>query len=286
VNEYNMDLAPETFSNSVTTDAFVRSFPFYVTSCGKFYAGEQYYTKRDYHPNYLLIVTEDGCGWMQSKGQKCMLEKDRAVLIDCTTYQEYGTLANSRWTFWFLHFGANAMDGYCPALLDNLTAIPLRTPGQARQWMQEIYEHTFSQSVLSYAAQSNAVSALLTELVCSLADGQGQGSQFSRPDIAALADYIRGNCEKQLHIEDFMEHTRLSKHHLIRTFERQIGMSPYRYLHMCRINRAEQMLRTTQSSVAEIAYAVGYNDPILFIRHFKTFNRVTPGEYRKQAMPF
>lgn len=101
-----------------------------------------------------------------------------------------------------------------------------------------------------------------------------------REDIAALAAFIRSNFVENLHVEDFVKETHLSKHHLIRLFEKQIGLSPYRYLHLCRVRRAEILLRDSEYQVAQIAYGVGYNSPTVLIRHFRAFFGTTPGEYR------
>ena len=107
-----------------------------------------------------------------------------------------------------------------------------------------------------------------------------QQPQAEREDIAALAAFIRDNFVENLHIEDFVKETHLSKHHLIRLFERQIGLSPYRYLHLCRVTHAGILLRDSDIPVGEIAYGVGYNSPTVLIRHFRAFFGMTPGEYR------
>ena len=87
-----------------------------------------------------------------------------------------------------------------------------------------------------------------------------------------------------MHIDDFMRFTSLSRHYLIHVFERQMGMPPYRYLHMCRVNQAQVLLKTTDLPVAEIAERVGYNSAAVFIRHFRSFMGVTPGVYRSESI--
>jgi len=284
--EYCADLSDTSFNSYFTPNESAKSFPFHLISCGKFIAGDKYYTKRDGLANYLLFITLDGCGSLQWNGQKTLLGKDSAAQIDCRSYQEYATVPRKTWSFYYIHFNAISMEGYRSALLRELTPVTLRSPEQAHLLFLEIYKLSHQTSILSYAAQSNAISNLLTELLYSIADNTESASRLNRPDIAALAEYIKANCTKNLHTEDFTNHAKLSKHHLIRTFEQQIGMAPYKYLHMCRINKSQTLLRTTDLSVSEVAYAVGYNDPIVFIRHFKAFNTTTPGEYRKQITFF
>ena len=231
-----------------------------------------------------MIVTVDGCGKMIWKDQSCLLEKGSAVLIDCNVYQEYKTEPGKSWDFYWLHFNALSMDGYKNALLSGLTPVRLRAPGYAVQRMEEIYQNSHQSDILAYAEQNSAIGDLLTEMIRSLAGDRTTHAPLYRDDIADLAAYIRANCTKDLHIQDFTDHSNLSKHHLIRLFSRQTGMSPYQYLHMCRINRAQVLLRSTDMTVAQIADAVGYSDSVIFIRHFRAFHPVTPGEYRRESI--
>ena len=78
-----------------------------------------------------------------------------------------------------------------------------------------------------------------------------------------------------------MNHINLSRHYLIHTFKKQIGISPYQYMHMCRINYSQTLLSETDMTISEIADKAGYNSTAVFIRHFKAFNKITPGKYRR-----
>lgn len=279
--EYFLDLLPGSYNYSPAIDAFAQSFPFYCTDSGKFVNGDAYYTKRDRFDHYLLIATDSGSGKVCWKGQSAVLEQGDAALIDCNTYQEYFTLPGHQWSFFYLHFKALSTEGYRNALLSRLTPVRLRSPEHFQNTMAEIHRLSHRTDVLSYAAQSNAISNLLTELLYSLA-ADGAGSQLCRPDITALAEHIKRHCTDALCLEDFSDFTHLSRHHLIRTFAKQIGMSPYKYLHMCRADRGQQLLKSTDLPISQIAYAVGYNDPIVFTRHFKAFYGMTPTDYRNE----
>lgn len=280
--EYNMDIAPGSYSHPTTPDTFVQTFPFYVTDCGKFITREKYFTKREginlY--SYLLIITESGCGRIVWHGQKCTLEPGSAVLIDCATYHEYAPAPNCRWDFYFLHFHGHSMEAYKNMLMDELTPVHLRNPDAVYKSMEHLHQLIMENNVISYATQSNAVSNMLTEMIRSLASDKENISGLNRADIASLAEYIKENCTKELHVDEFVELTHLTKNHLIRVFKKQIGMSPYQYMHLCRINKSQQLLQTTTLPVSQIAYMCGYNDPVVFMRHFKALNHVTPGEYR------
>jgi len=282
--EYRMDPLPETYQYVRTLDNIAGSFPFYCTEIGEYTMGDAYYTKRDGLQRLLLIVTIDGCGRMIYHGGNCLLERGTAVLIDCKDFQEYYTVSGQTWHFFYIHFGAQNMDGYREALIGRLTPIVLR----AREYVLELFKQLYGMSrrydILSYAAQSNAISNILTEMLYSKMNDGSSPFSSRGAGMAELAEYIEKNCGKKLHLDDFSRFTNLTKHHMIRLFERQMGVSPYQYMHLCRINRAQELLRTTDMTAAQIAFEVGYSDAVIFNRHFKAFNHVSPGEYRKRSI--
>ena len=282
--EFRMDFLSRPRSRTLTPTEVQQSLPFHVIECGEYCTGDGYYTKRDGLQNYLLIVTLEGCGRMTWGGQSCLLEPGSAVLIDCSSYQEYATLPGRTWHFLYLHLGALSVEGYRGVLLRRLTPAMLRAPQTVRERMEQLYTVAGRTNAAAHIVASDLISGILTEMVCSLTDGAESDSAFNRPDIAALAEFIRNHFYEELHIDDFMKQTRLSRHYLIHVFERQIGMSPYRYLHMCRINHAQHLLRTTDMTVVQIAYGIGYHTPAVFIRHFKSFNGITPVEYRRESV--
>lgn len=279
--EKQSDFIRAPLTNVPPPDELRQSLPYHIHGCGRFYTADKYFTKRDGLMNYLLLYTTEGCGQMHYQGESCLLKPGSAVVIDCSVYQEYNTLPGSIWNFYYLHFNALSMDGFRGLLLDQLTPIPLRHPTEGERMMQELYQLSFHTTTISYIQQSNLISNLLTEMVCSLEDQSAPRPQ-GRKDMTDLAEYIRTHFQQQLHIEDFMKLTNLSRHYLIHTFEEQIGMSPYRYLHLCRVKHAQILLKTTDMTVTQIAENVGYHSSAIFIRRFKALLGTTPSAYRAQ----
>lgn len=282
--EFYMDDIGGSFGHSLTPTRHRQLLPFHLLDIGTFHMGDKYFTRRIGLNNFLLIITTEGRGKLRWKEQSCQLSAASAVLIDCNAYHEYCTLPGQTWSFDFLHFGALSIEGYQDLLLKNLTPILLRSPTQTKKLFDEIRQLSSTNSVVGDAVMSHLISCMLTELVGSLAEGAENPQNLNYRDIAALAEYIRKNFVEDLHIDDFMKITNLSRHYLIHTFEKQIGMSPYRYLHMCRVNYAQKLLTTTDMSVSEIAYSIGYHAPAVFIRHFKSFHGVSPGAYRSSSV--
>lgn len=78
----------------------------------------------------------------------------------------------------------------------------------------------------------------------------------------------------------------MSPAHFSRKFRATFGETPHRYLQRRRIERACAMLRDTETSVTEIALAVGFDSLGTFSRTFHTVIGRSPTQYRREATPF
>lgn len=77
------------------------------------------------------------------------------------------------------------------------------------------------------------------------------------------------------------EIARCSPGHLARLFRDELGVSFSDYLIDLRLQKASDLLRTTERAVVAIARATGYEDPSRFAAHFRRRFGRTPAEYRK-----
>lgn len=280
--EYNIDLLPESNFHIITPDESARSFNYFVTEYGRYSAVANYFTKRDGKDAALLMFTISGEGELEWNGQNCRLIPGSAVVINCDSYHYYRTASTEPWDFYWAHFGSNN-NGCMSTLTEQLKPILLTDISTMRKYFIDLGDAGHMGGLLTWAEMSHAVSGMLLEMMRSLMHTKNT-HQIRRKEIVRLAEYIRANYNRSLSIEDFMTVANLSKYHLIHLFRQQMGIPPYSYMHHCRINNAQQLLRTSDMSVSEIAQQVGYTDSVTFIRHFKKIVGVTPTQYVENSI--
>ena len=98
-----------------------------------------------------------------------------------------------------------------------------------------------------------------------------------------IYEYIDTHLQKRIALERLAEIAQLSVHHFARAFRQSVGMPPHTYIVRRRIERAQQLLRTTNLSLSEIAVAVGFTDQSHFSRHFRRLTGTSPGLARASA---
>lgn len=87
--------------------------------------------------------------------------------------------------------------------------------------------------------------------------------------------------DSDISVEDLAEDMNLSRVQLYRKVKAVTGSSPVELLRTARLNRAYQLLLTTDKSVSEVAYAVGFTAPSYFTKCFKEEYGMVPGDVRK-----
>ena len=87
--------------------------------------------------------------------------------------------------------------------------------------------------------------------------------------------------DSDISVEDLAADMNLSRVQLYRKVKAVTGSSPVELLRNARLNRAYQLLLTTDKSVSEVAYMVGFTAPSYFTKCFKDEYGMLPGEVRK-----
>ena len=217
------------YSQILTPDISAKAFPFHAMEYGHFVSGSQYFTRRDGRNEALMMYTTDGCGEIEWKGQKCLLEPGNAVVIYCDTYHAYRTVSEDPWVFNWIHFDGTGLEGFRPLLLDHLSPVFFGDLSPVSEHFHSIENTGSSVGVLSWAEISHSISGMLLALLRGLNHSEETDRKYGRSEVRALVNYIQENHTKQLTAEDFMQVTNLSKYHLIHMFRQQMGIPPYKY---------------------------------------------------------
>jgi AraC-like DNA-binding protein len=84
-------------------------------------------------------------------------------------------------------------------------------------------------------------------------------------------------------LDDMAKAAMFSKFHFTRVFQRATGLSPGRFLSAIRLQRAKQLLVSTDLNVADISFLVGFNSVGTFSSRFSRSVGMSPTQYRRQG---
>jgi AraC-like DNA-binding protein len=115
-----------------------------------------------------------------------------------------------------------------------------------------------------------------------LEEAEPDERRLSRAQMRRIVDYMTAHMAERPTPEDLAALVGLSPAYFARVFGRTAGMPPRQWILKQRIRHGARLLFDTALNVNEVAYELGYREPALFSRQFRTIIGMSPGAYRRQ----
>lgn len=97
-----------------------------------------------------------------------------------------------------------------------------------------------------------------------------------------IIGFIRNNYMKKISLDEIADYVFMSKSHVSKIFNEEMGMSISAYVNKVRIKKSCSLLRDLSLSIAEIATLTGFEDPSYFTKQFKAETGISPKEFRER----
>ncbi|MTI60518.1 MAG: response regulator [Firmicutes bacterium] len=98
--------------------------------------------------------------------------------------------------------------------------------------------------------------------------------------IEEVKEHIQENYQEGITLTELSQHFKVSSGHLSKLFLDYVGENFTDYLNMIRVNKAKELLKTTDKKIYQIADEIGFNDSFYFSSWFKKIVGVSPTTYR------
>ena len=263
--------------------------------------------------NILIFVLDGSCS-VETDGETVMLQKGDYILIPAA--QEYirRPRENKDCTLFYLHFLTEAPITECsdedaeqtvkemlmldeesflsgnglsyniePLFLfksaslgndnDKIVALlqALRSERAARQ---------YPSGLLSSLYLTQTLAALAKRTVKKQLSSRGSQDSLYPAALSKALTYIRQNYNQKISLEQLCEHSNVSPQHMIRLFKKHLGTTPVKYINHLKVLHAIDILRSSDRSIKEIAYGLGFENPHYFSRLFAKEESLSPSKKR------
>jgi AraC family transcriptional regulator of arabinose operon len=163
----------------------------------------------------------------------------------------------------------------------NIVFKPYRLSRDYRLLFEEIRERIISERDADLQIVKHRIISFFYEL--SLDQESVTTTPFYFNDLVRKADaYLRNNISHKLSVSDVARYVQTSEEHLIRTFKKVTGRTLYKHYTEIRLKVAEEMLRNSDYTIAEISKRCGYSNPYVFSKAFRRENGIPPRELRNK----
>jgi AraC family transcriptional regulator len=129
------------------------------------------------------------------------------------------------------------------------------------------------------------VTALSLHLLRNYGAPTGVQGGFAGSKVVAIRralEVMNQPLDTRISLAELAEASGISRFHLSRIFKKHFGMSPIAYLERARIERAKDLIRRAEMSLADVAQTVGFADQSHFTRRFKQYAGSTPGVFARE----
>ena len=100
--------------------------------------------------------------------------------------------------------------------------------------------------------------------------------------IKQMLQFIQENYAEPLSVASIAESAAISESECLRCFRSTIGAAPIQYLKQFRVQKATELLVSTEADIAEIGARCGFEDASYFTKTFRELKGCTPSAYRAQ----
>jgi AraC family transcriptional regulator of arabinose operon len=234
----------------------------------------------------VFIYCARGAGWCEMAGNRHAVQPDQLLVIPAGTPHVYGAEKKEPWTIhWFHAVGIN-VPFYLAQLQVTREKPVVSLAGGVRLFslfedVLEDLEHGATLMHLTYAAHSlgHLMGILLRQR-----NDFWDGEHDVRKRALESAEFMKQHLREPLRVSTLAAIANLSRSHYTTVFKRATGYAPLLYLNHLRLQRAVQLLNSTNLSIKAISDELGFSDQFYFSRAFSKLHGHSPSEHRRRYL--
>ena len=233
---------------------------------------------------YQLLYLTEGEGTFQSTNQKpTRIKEGDLFLLFPGEWHTYHPTEQKGWKSYWIGFKGRNVDDRVRAGFLSPTK-PIYHVGFSSE-IVHLYDEAFAKAKEEAAYSQQTLAGIVNHLVglmYSLERNIVLNKDYNYSDIMNRARLrIRESLESDLTIQKIAEELGIGYSNFRKLFKEYTGIAPAMYQQELRLQRAKEMLSTTNLSIKEIAYRLNFDSPDYFSAKFKIKTGRRPSEFRE-----
>jgi len=254
----------------------------YPTSMGFYPRATKHAMKRRHHDDFIIMYCASGAGHISTEHFDGRVGQGDILIIPPGTSHYYHADEKIPWTLFWCHFRGGLARAFYEHIGVNEANPIVNSNNEVHllagfNQLIELAQNGFS--IGDYMHSACLLKQLLT-LVERI--NHEKTKEKSGLVLSNIQRYMRENLHRQINLDELAALSKLSKYHFSRKYAAITGVPPMQFFHSLKMQQACLQLEHEQSSIAVIAYDLGYDDPLYFSRIFKKVNGISPSQFRKK----
>ena len=235
-------------------------------------------------PEYQLLYIIEGEGIFHSRTvPSARLKEGDFFLLFPGEWHSYHPTGPRGWKKYWIGFKGRNMDDRVHAGFLSPTK-PIYHVGY-NNMIEELYKDAYEAAIREEAYSQQVMAGIVNHLIGLMYSMERNIELKSRNQshvemISKARLRIRESLESSLTIQQVAEEMGVSYSNFRKLFKEHTGLSPATYQQDLRLQRAKELLSTTDMSIKEIAYQLNFESPDYFSAKFKAKTGRKPSELR------
>lgn len=247
-----------------------KEMPFYVSTIGEENSHLPVYRPYGINDCQILYVTS-GKGEAVIYNTTYELKKHSILYLPSNTPHHYYPTTTA-WGTKYITFGGSGTHDFTnmPAFVQANS-----TEFDFSRWYKILYQYKYTPN--HEKSLSVTLYATLLEFKSSISLSSPLSEAKKNMLISAMHEMATNF---KLNLSDVAQKLNISEEHFCRTFKAYTGLRPLEYVNYLKIQRAKELLKSTDKNISEIAEMTGYFSPSYFTMIFKRYTGISPKNFR------
>lgn len=233
---------------------------------------------------YQMLYITEGEGWFESEHcKRTAVKAGSMILLFPHEWHNYAPTLETGWKEYWIGFRGRYIDervqnGF---LSPERPIVSIGSDIQIEQFYLEVLREA--------EFESNGFQVLISSVVIHILGIAVYRQHFTRYESTAVSEKIE-RAKNLMHMyigenkspEQIASELGIGYTWFRREFKNLVGISPAQYQQQLRHIRAKEMLLSSDLSIADIAYDLGFTSPNLFSTFFHKMEGITPTAFRKR----
>ncbi len=230
--------------------------------------------------NGILFVWQGEATFFDNKGKSlAVTDSELAFLPKFKKYKMEYTAAST--TFVVVNFELYDENNKDIALFDDITLLAKDDLSQRIARTMTSFELCSSSKTISAILRKKELMYRLLSMICSF-DPCMRGANELHSQISHGVHLLEQTYLENLPIAEYAKASHVSVNTFRSLFQKQLGMSPLKYRNYLRIERAKELLAEGGFTVAETAYACGFENIGYFCKYYRQITGESPGDTKRK----
>ncbi len=232
---------------------------------------------------FNLHIVLSGKGHVEVDGVTYSLKCGDAFLFFPYERQHYYSDLNDPWEIMWVHFDGSLIKEFFMEKGCFITSVwSIKQLNNLKDSILKLLEEAEQFTILHPSCLSTLLYGIISEFIYQAIPFASNSGLDLYSKVISILPRMRELSSNQFSLQYWADKLEISTYYFCKIFKKVTGLTPTKFVTLCRLQKAKQLLIESSLTVKQISIEVGYPSTSYFGRIFMENEGMSPGDYRKR----